>query len=137
MLFAIIFGTLAASLFLTGIIILEAFIKGFAHRNGANSILFEAIRVWALAVIIAFGGIAVVGVPAWAALHFLGYRSWYAGASLGASMTGAVFLITGGASDSRSIFYFFALTSSGGIVGWLIWKIAYFKEVPTAKADQT
>jgi len=128
--FAIIAGTIIASIILTGITIFLYVVEGFGAHRGAGIVLLEAFKVWKVSTVVMFSWIVLSSIP-WTALHIMGYRQWYVAIGLGA-LLGPVGTLVISVTFLTGVNFQLPLLIipliAGIAVGWLLWRIAYYKE---------
>ncbi len=83
----------------------------------------QILQIWLIMQFYWLGGIAVFALIPFALMHFSNLRDWYAMTLLGVlTMVMLYFYAFKGIEQSGSLYI---LAAVGGIVGWVIWRVAY------------
>ncbi len=90
----------------------------------------QAMQIWLIMQAYWLAGVLVFAVVPFVLLHISNLRQWYGMTAIGImTMVSLSLYIFKGVGEGAG---FFVLAAIGGIVGWVIWRVAY-RRVPLAE----
>jgi MFS family permease len=102
---------------------------------------FAVVAVFGYASIVWAAGLLIVAALPWALLHYYGWRSWRSAVGLGVVLIFVVsfaLMTSLTQTDWREAGRLSAMFSAaGGVVGLVVWGVAYRRVRPTAAADRS
>lgn len=132
---ALVVGTLTGSALLAVGVIATALVTGLVHGAPDEALgggLLIAVLFLLFSLPIWAAGLIVVGIPGWIALHALGWRSRWAGATFGGGATFIAALILGLRFNALNrgnpwevSLMAGVLALIGAVVGWMVVRHAY------------
>jgi len=83
----------------------------------------EALQIWMVMQVYWLGGIIIFALIPFVLFHFSNLRQWYAMTALGTltMVSISLYALKGVGAGSGLVM----LAATGGVVGWVIWRVAY------------